>query len=232
MSGSAVVVTGAASGIGAAVVARLLADGNEVHGWDLGTAVESAPGYVHRQVDVTDDAAVGAAVAAMGGMRGLVHAAAVFQDTARIDRVPPPVVARVLRVNVEGTVTVLRHVLPVLAGGGGGSAVVVASESGLRGSPGISAYAASKAATISLVRTAALEFAGRGVRVTAVAPGVTRTPMLAALAAEQQQALAEAVPLGRIAEPADIAGVVAFLLGDDARHLTGEVFAVNGGGTA
>lgn len=230
------IVTGSASGIGAAVALRLLADGYLVEGWDVGmpvAALATHPGYTHHVVDVVEDDAVRSAVEKTGpDLRACVHAAGIFHAPMRLEALDPELADRVLRVNVLGAFNVLRCVLPAIVRSGGGAFVNVASESALRGSPGISIYAATKAAVVSLTRTAALEYAPRGVRVLAVAPGATRTPMLGQLDEAVEEELRRAVPLGRLADPEDIADVVAFLLGDGARHLTGEVIAVNGGATA
>jgi NAD(P)-dependent dehydrogenase (short-subunit alcohol dehydrogenase family) len=134
-------------------------------------------------------------------------------------------------VNLTGGWHLIRALLPHqrAAAPAGGSVVLVGSINGRRGKVGQSAYAASKAGLVGLAKTAARELGRFGVRVNVVAPGFIDTPMTAVLAAEwRDKAIAETV-LGRVGAPEDIAAAAAFLLSEDARHVTGQVLPVDGG---
>jgi 3-oxoacyl-[acyl-carrier protein] reductase len=137
---------------------------------------------------------------------------------------------RVFHVNARGAFLVLDAAVSHLERAGG-SVVFLSSTAGLRGSPGRSAYAASKAALISYTRSLGSELGRRGVRVNCVAPGWTRTDMTRDALAdpERRREIEASIPLGRVASPADVAGAVLFLVSELARHVNGEVVNVNGG---
>lgn len=223
------VVTGAASGIGAAVTARLRAAGVQVAGLDLRPAPLADASY---EADAGDAAAVAAAVeraaADLGAPTLGVHAAGITRD-GMLWKLAPEDWDAVLRVNLGGAWHLLRALLPHQRAAGGGSVVLVGSINGRRGKVGQSAYAASKAGLVGLAKTAARELGRFAVRVNVVAPGFVDTPMTAPLAPEwRAKALAESV-LGRVATPDDVAAAAQFLLSDAARHVTGQVLAVDGG---
>jgi 3(or 17)beta-hydroxysteroid dehydrogenase len=150
---------------------------------------------------------------------------------------------RVFRVNLDGVFLGIRETAPAMARSGGGSIVVVGSASGIRAAPGAAAYSASKSAVAMLVRSAALELARDGIRVNAVSPSAVRTPMWRAMPffqamvdelgeEEAWRALAVGTPLGRVAEPEEVARVIRFLASDDASYVTGVELPVDGGYTA
>lgn len=224
------VITGSASGIGASV-ARALADaGYGVLGWDIADA--------RSPVDVGDEASVRAAVERLPGqLDGAVLAAGV-SCMARLVDTTTAAWDQQMRVNAFGVFNCLRALIPVTRSGG--SIVVISSVGGLRAAKLLSAYCASKFATIALVQAAAVELGPMGIRVNAVCPMYVRTPMedreLASEATlrgittdEVMAGYVAGTPLGRIAEPADIADVVKFLIGPDSRYMTGAAVTVSGG---
>jgi 2,3-dihydro-2,3-dihydroxybenzoate dehydrogenase len=244
-------VTGAASGIGAATALRLaargpvaLADRNAEGLAATADAVSAAGGTATVHVlDVADAAAVTAAVDAAeqahGPLELLAHCAGVLVagpvlDTSEEDW------RTALTVNLTGTVTVLTAVTSRMARRGAGAAVVVGSNAGNGPRVGLGAYGASKAAAHSVALTLALELADHGVRINVVAPGSTATPMQTAFGGEAAAKAAVAgdlsrhrlgIPLGRIADADDIAGAIDYLLSTSARHITAQVLTVDGGAT-
>ncbi|MGZ6642674.1 MAG: SDR family NAD(P)-dependent oxidoreductase [Solirubrobacteraceae bacterium] len=237
LEGKRVLVTGAARGIGRAVALRLGEEGARV------ARVDVAPmdGELALRADVSDEAevrrAVTAAAGALGGLDVLVVNAAV-QLTGkddRADRLDLDVWRRTLDTNLTGAFLTAKHGARALLAGGGGAIVVVGSPAGAYGiARGLQAYAASKAGLVGLVRTMAADLAADGIRVNAVFPGLTDTPMndwWTADPALRSEAL-RAVPLGRPADAAEVAAVVAFLVSADAAYVTGALWAVDGGLTA
>jgi meso-butanediol dehydrogenase / (S,S)-butanediol dehydrogenase / diacetyl reductase len=225
------VVTGSASGIGAAIAAAVAADfpGTGVVGWDIAA---SPP------VDVADSAAVRQAAAALPGPVDYVVLAAGVSRMAPLVETTDEDWDFQFRVNTFGVFNCLRALVPVMRDGG--AIVVIDSCGGLRGAPLLSAYCASKFAVTGLIEAAAPEFALRQIRINGVCPMYVRTPMqrrelaweAAALGSTPEQVLAgyeDSTPLGRVAEPEDIAATVSFLLGDGARYMTGSMLTVSGG---
>jgi meso-butanediol dehydrogenase / (S,S)-butanediol dehydrogenase / diacetyl reductase len=232
------VVTGAGSGIGRATAARLAADGHRVvlAGRRRSALEETAgligsPDTVVAACDVTDAAAVGAVVdaadRAFGRIDVLVNNAGMSM-TAEFDRMTLAAWRTVMAVDVESVVLVTQAALPLLLERGG-SVVNVASVAGLGGDPGMTGYNAAKGAVVNLTRSLAVEYAARGVRVNAVAPTLTSTDATADIAAGDVAEFLRRIPMGRAAEPADVAAVIAFLAGPDSRFVTGVVLPVDGG---
>ncbi|MEG2803276.1 SDR family oxidoreductase [Stenotrophomonas sp.] len=233
MQGRAVLVTGAASGIGAAVVARLQADGARVAALDRSAATADASAVA----DLRDAAAVGAAVADLAGRLGpfdaLVHCAGICPPGATLDG-DDALWLEVYTVNVLGALRVIRQVVPGMRGRGG-SIVLVSSINARFATPGLAAYAASKAALEQLARTAAQEFAADGIRVNCIAPASVDTPMLqAGFARSDDPAAARARnitrhPLGRLGTPGDAAELALFLASPRSAWITGAVIPLDGG---
>jgi NAD(P)-dependent dehydrogenase (short-subunit alcohol dehydrogenase family) len=219
------IVTGSASGIGAAVAAALQKDGYTVAGLDIDPA---AP-YV---VDVSDptavDETVARVVAEIGPVDAVVSAAGHY-EMVPISDITRQQLHRMLRVHLGGLRNVTRSVLPSMIERGRGSIVAITSELAIGGGEGDAHYAAAKGAIIGLVRSLALEVAGRGVRVNAIAPGPTDTPLLAADSPWRAPEYLETIPNRRLTRPAEVAEVVRFLLDDDADFCVGEVLSPNGG---
>jgi len=238
LEGCRAIVTGGASGIGAATCRRFVEEGAAVVVLDVNgdgaRAVADALGATAMEVDVADPLAMATAVAAaadaLGGLTCLVNNAgtgnvlplADYSDTEW---------DRLLDVNLRGTFHGLRAALPLLqAAGGSGCVVNVASVSGLRPTRGEAPYSAAKAAVVSLTRSAALEYAPE-VRVNAVAPGFIDTPLTAFAVDEPTSAdpIAAGTPLRRIGTADEVADVIVFLCSPLARYVTGETVVVDGG---
>lgn len=242
-------VTGAAGGIGKAIVSRLAADGLRILAADLSrdaaeAAISGIQGEGHRAIalDVADEAAVIAAFAKAEGVDApidrVVAAAGILLFAANGER--PPITDIELRdwnltqtVNSTGTFLLLREFLrgasrrPIENGRFVGFSSVAAQLGGYRSS---SAYIASKSAVLGLIKAGAREAAPLGVTVNAVAPGLIDAPMLRqSLPRENDGAVASNIPLRRIGTPQDVAGAVSFLLGPDAAYITGAVIDINGG---
>jgi NAD(P)-dependent dehydrogenase (short-subunit alcohol dehydrogenase family) len=221
-----VLVTGAARGLGLAFARHLASEGATVLGADL---LETDTEFPLVRVDVTDPRSLTEAVRdELGGLDALVNNAAVVA----LERRPFWDISeeewdRVMSVNVKGVWLTTRAVLPLLREAGGGAIVNVASEVAFSGSTGLAHYVASKGAVVSLTRALARELAPDGIRVNAIAPGYIPTEGAASMAPDGYDATR--TPLGRVAEPDDLLGTVAFLASDDSSFITGQTLLVNGG---
>lgn len=236
-AGKKVLVTGAAGGIGAAIVRRLRAQGARVAVADRDTSGMEAEAHLDGNLleAAYADGLPQAAHAALGGLDVVVNNAGVI---TRGD-----VVATTdadwdlsLGVNVRAPFRICRAAIPLMADAGGGAIVNVASCWGLRPGPGHAVYCMTKAAIASLTQCMGMDHAHQGILINAVCPNEVNTPMLrtgfAKRGFDPDTAVAElgkTVPLGRIAEPEDIADVVLFLASDAARYMCGSLVEVNGG---
>ncbi|VDC26619.1 SDR family NAD(P)-dependent oxidoreductase [Pseudogemmobacter humi] len=234
--GKCALVTGAAGGIGAEVVRMLRAEGALVAVADREVAGLEAE--AHLPGDLRDgsyaDGLPGAALAALGGLDIVVNNAGVI-TRGRVTETTDDDWALSLGVNVEAPFRVSRAAIPLMAGAGG-AIVNVASCWGLRPGPGHAVYCMTKAALASLTQCMGMDHAHQGIRINAVCPNEVNTPMLRTGFARRGfdpdtavLELGKTVPLGRIAEPGDIADVILFLASDAARYMCGALVEVNGG---
>jgi 2-keto-3-deoxy-L-fuconate dehydrogenase len=230
-SGRRVVVTGGASGIGAATVRLLAAAGAAVAIIDR-SPTDAAPAF---RADVSDPAAVEAAVAgaarALGGIDALVTAAGVT-SRGTIEETSPDDFDAVFAVNVRGTYLCARAAMPYLREGRDPAIVTVASQLALVANAGNAAYCASKGAVLQLTRAMAIDALPDGIRVNCVCPGATDTPLTAAhYSGEQDRGDQRRQLLGRLIEPEEIAGGIAYLASAAARATVGAILVVDGGYT-
>jgi 3-oxoacyl-[acyl-carrier protein] reductase len=229
--GRIVLVTGGAKGIGLAVARRFAASGDRV----AVTYNSSAPPdeFFGVQCDVTSSAQVDAAFDAIedhfgGTVEVLVSNAGITRDGLLL-RMSEDDFAAVLDANLTGSYRVCKRAAKGMLRARRGRIVLVSSVVGLLGSAGQANYAASKAGLVGFARSLARELGSRSITVNVVAPGPVATDMTAELGEERLAELAAAVPLGRVADPDEIAGAVAFLASDDGAYITGAVIPVDGG---
>jgi len=238
--GKVALVTGGASGIGAATARRLADEGARVMVGDLeegpakDVAASLAGEAAAQAVDVADleqvQALVDATVARFGRLDVLVNNAGIgsFGQTPDLD---PEQWHRVIAVDLHSIFYGCRAAIPHLREAGGGAIVNTASISGLGADYGFSAYSAAKGAVVNYTRTLAVDHAAEGIRVNAVCPGTIRTALTKILM-DQPRLVEEyerAIPMGRVGEADEVADAIAFLASDDARYVTGQALAIDGG---
>lgn len=219
--GRRVIVTGARGGIGRATVELLGGAGCSVAGCDV------------EDFDVRDRAAVDAGTAVLvgqlGGCDAIVANAGVVDTIHRAERFPEAEWQKDLETNLTGQFNVVRALFEPLRESGDGRVVVVSSASVETGLPGQVAYTAAKAGLVGMARTLAAEWGRHGIRCNVVMPGLIATPKVLALPETARTAMSDALPLGRIGEPAELAATIAFLLSPAAAYITGTVIRVDGG---
>ncbi len=216
------VVTGGASGLGAATAERLRADGMRV------VTLDAADGADHR-IDVTDAAALADLADALGPVDVLVNSAGIVGPNKPLLETTPEEWRRTLDVNVLGTVATMRAFAPGMVARGWGRVVNIASMAGKDGNPNLAAYSASKAAVIALTKSIGKELARTGVLVNAIAPAVIATPMNATTAPDVLEHITSLIPMGRVGRAEEVAELIAWLCSDRVSFSTGAVYDISGG---
>lgn len=245
-----VIVTGAGAGMGGAVAVAYAREGAKIVAADVDEKlaqvtvekIRSAGGeasFVY--TDISDASQVKALVARSvdlyGGVDVLYNNAGVqfMQAEARAHELSEEIWDRTHAVNLKGAWLCAKYVIPAMMARGGGSIILVGSPTGFLGcAPGNTAYSSSKGGVIGLTRVMAVDYAKDHIRVNALFPATTETPMIAAALTgeEQRQRLAAAIPMGRIGQPEDVVGLAIFLAGDESAFCTGGMFMADGGMTA
>ncbi len=229
--GHRALVTGAGSGIGAACVDRLLADGCRVTALDLwaGDMADRASELeAICEVDVTDPAAV-LAVDGIGEMDIVVQSAGVVGPNVPLLETPVDEWQHTMTVNVTGIFNVMQATLGGMVKRGWGRVVNIASIAGKEGNPNLSAYSASKGAVIALTKSAAKELATTGVMINSVAPAVIATPMNLETSPEVLDYMLAKIPMGRLGLPEEVAALVGWLCSQDCSFSTGACYDISGG---
>ena len=230
-SGKVAVVTGASSGIGAAVASRLRDEGARVASFDLDAeapeGVLSLAGDVSRSADV--DRAVADAQRELGPIDVLVCSAGVPGASLATVDVTDEEWRRVMGINADGVFFCNRAVIPGMVERGYGRIVNVASIAGKEGNPMACAYSASKAAVIALTKAVGKDLARTGVIVNCVAPAVIETPILDGISEEHIGYMVERIPMGRMGEPEEVAALICWLASEECSFSTGATFDISGG---
>lgn len=244
LDGKKALITGASRGIGAGIAQAFAAEGadvvinfpNDSERTNADAVVKSLVGSgcnaASVEADIADesqvDAMVESALAQLGRIDILVNNAGIAPGML-IEDTPTEVLDRILAVNVRGTFLVTRRVLPLMYAQDYGKIINTASQHAYSGWPGLTAYTASKGAIISFTRSLALEVGARNINVNCVAPGGTRTPILADVPEELVEEVRLGIPKQRIAEVEDIVPAYVFLASDENRHFHGQCLSPNGG---
>jgi 3-oxoacyl-[acyl-carrier protein] reductase len=229
-----VIVTGAAGGIGRAIVEALAATGCQVAACDApGVQLDGLGAEITATFDVRDRAAVRAgiadAIAAIGGCDAVVANAGIVDTIHRAERFSDEEWRKDLEANLYGAFYLAQSAFQALAASGDGRMVVISSVAAEIGIPGQVAYGAAKAALVGMARTLAAEWASHGIRCNVVMPGFIATPKVLAMPQQVQASAIAQVPLKRFGETAELAGAVSFLLSPAAAYINGAVLRVDGG---
>ena len=249
LAGKIAIVTGGARGIGRAICEAFAREGAMVAVADLleNEAIQTAAALGNQgmavKINVTDLVSIQSAVSEVESKWGcvdiLVNNAGIF-NMASIEKVTVEDYRRQYDINVGGTIFAIQAVVPSMRKRGGGAIINFSSQAGRRGEPNIVIYCSTKAAVISITQSLALELAKDRIRVNAIAPGVIDTPMWDVVdkqfaeyenkpLGQKKREVGEAVPLGRMGDPADVADPCVFLASDEARYITAQTLNVDGG---
>src|SRR4051812_10070133 len=240
LSGKVAVVTGAAGGFGAAIVARLQAAGATPVLWDLAPALARLAGDPDRilhAVDITEEDEVAAAAEAVerqfGRLDILINNAGIVSDVMPTWEIPPALFRRMLDVNLTGAFLTCRALIPLMirtaAISKAGRIVSVASIQAKEGMPGATAYSAAKAGLVALTKSLGKELADKHVLANVITPSASLTPMSIDAPGERLADILSRIPIGRFLEPDEVAALVMWLCSADCSFSTGAVFDLSGG---
>lgn len=229
-----VVVTGAASGLGKAMVHAFADEGANVAALDIAPPTADVDDQILRiQCDVSDESAVADAIACCVDQFGRIDVVCNNAGIARLGTRLHEVTAEqwddVIAVNLRGAFLVLKHAIGAMVISGGGVILNTSSTSALRVREGTGAYAPAKAAVLRLSELAAIEYARDGIRVNAICPGPIETAIFDTVSADDQAALARSLPAGRFGQPHEVAALCTFLASDEAAFITGSTYTIDGG---
>lgn len=216
-------VTGASSGIGEAIVSRLLAEGWQVTGLSRTHVERDSPHFRSLSVDLSDERALTSLLPTLATPDAVIHAAGMMAS-APLGELESVISQRLWRLHVNVAETLVNHFAPRMEAG---SRIVVIGSRTSRGAAGRSQYVATKAALVGMVRSWAAELAAKGITANVVAPGATQTPMLNA--PDRASSPPKMPPLGRLIKPQEVASLVCWLLSEDAAAVTGQELVMCGG---
>jgi len=239
LKGRVAIITGGAQGIGRAVAERLAASGAKIAIWDLDgklaneAAAAIGPAASGLAIDVTDPRAVNAAAAELEQRHGsvdiLVTSAGIAGPNLKTWEYPLDEWAKIMRLNVDGTLHCCQAVIPGMLKRNYGRLVLVASIAGKEGNPNASAYSASKAAVIALTKSLGKELAQQDIAVNCITPAAARTRIFDQMSEEHIGYMLAKIPRGRFLLPEEVASMVAFLASAENSFTTGSVFDLSGG---
>jgi NAD(P)-dependent dehydrogenase (short-subunit alcohol dehydrogenase family) len=237
LAGHAAVVTGGARGIGLAVAERFVASGARVAIWDQDGAAAAAAsagiGQAGIAVDVTDEKAVAAALAASAAQIGpidiLVTSAGITGPNLRVEEYPADAWRKVIDIDLTGTFLCSRAVIPGMRAHDYGRIIHIASIAGKDGNPNAAAYSAAKAGVIALTKSLGKELAQTGIRVNCVTPAAVRTEIFAQMSEGHIQYMLSKIPMGRFGLVTEIAAMIAWLASEECSFSTGATFDLSGG---
>lgn len=215
-------ITGGASGLGAAAAERLRADGLTVITADLGLGADIV-------LDVTDEEQVQQAAAELGTVDVVINSAGIVGPNMALVDTRAADWRKVMDVNVIGTVNVCKAFAPAMSESGWGRIVNIASMAGKDGNPNLAAYSASKAAVIALTKSLGKELATSGVLVNAIAPAVIDTPMNAKTAPAVLEHITSLIPMRRVGRADEVAALISWLCSEEVSFSTGAVYDISGG---
>jgi len=216
------IITGAESGIGAAVAKRFRAAGIKVYSLDMAASADF-------QVDVSNSDQVNQAVAEIGFIDILINSAGITGPNTPLIQTTDADWNRTIAINLNGTFNTCRAVVPGMVAKGWGRIVNIASIAGKEGNPNLSAYSASKAAVIGLTKSLGKELATTGVLVNAITPAFIQTPMNVNTTEETLKYMISKIPMNRVGEVEEVAALISWLASEECSFSTGAVFDISGG---